>query len=254
SNFLHPVHSNRKIKSEPMSHFPCATCHTYGVGEIQAQPPAAPFLLGIIPNFSGLNPPTITQKLSGISQWVTSLGIQPAPPRESRLARSSASTPSAKENFPRPPSCSKPPAWDLASPNPGATASATTSFSILTASIPITTTPITTILIAKTLTAPILITTTLTTTTPATTPPPAASGASSSSAPKSCAPAVTTSSPSTPSTDKARWFTPPTTLTFLSPTSSRSISGTCSPSRPSRPAKAFASILKADANALASST
>src|SRR2546422_4014222 len=61
-------------------------------------------------------------------------------------------------------------------------------------------------------------------------------------------------SPSTPSTGKARWFTPPTTLTFLSPTSSRSISGTCSPSRPSRPAKAFASILKADANVLASST
>jgi len=28
SNFLHPLHSNRKIKSEPMSHFPCATCHT----------------------------------------------------------------------------------------------------------------------------------------------------------------------------------------------------------------------------------
>src|SRR5207249_10540284 len=223
SNFLHPVHSNRKIKSEPMSHFPCATCHTYGVGEIQAQPPAAPFLLGIMPNFSGLNPPTITPKISGISQWVTSLGIQPAPPRESRLARSSASTPSAKENSPRPPSYSKPPASVSASQNPGAIASATTSSSILTASIFITTTPIT-ILIANTLTAPILITTTLTTTTPATTPSVIASGASSSSAPKSCAPAVTTSSPSTRSTDKARWFTPPTTLTFLSPTSSRSIS------------------------------
>src|SRR6184192_2982890 len=76
----------------------------------------------------------------------------------------------------------------------------------------------------------------------------------SSSAPKSYAPAVTTSSPSTRSTGKARWFTPPKTSTFLSPTSSRSISGTCSPSRPSRPAKAFASILKADANVLASST
>src|SRR6184192_3062333 len=129
-----------------------------------------------MPNFSGLNPPTITQKLSGISQWVTSLGIQPAPPGESRLARSSASTPSAKENSPRPPSCSRPPAWALAVPNPGAIASATTSFSILTALIPMTTTPITTILIAKTLTAPILITTTLTTTTPATAPLAAASG------------------------------------------------------------------------------
>src|SRR5206468_3484935 len=46
----------------------------------------------------------------------------------------------------------------------------------------------------------------------------------------------------------------PTTLTFSSPTSSSSISGTCSPSRPSRPAKASASILKADANVLASNT
>src|SRR5207248_7108700 len=81
--------------------------------------------------------------------------------------------------------------------NPGAIASATTSFSILTAPISITTTPITTILIAKTLTAPILITTTLTTTTPATTPSTVAFCASSSSAPKSYAPAVTTSSPST---------------------------------------------------------
>src|SRR5881398_2739497 len=88
----------------------------------------------------------------------------------------------------------------------------------------------------------------------ATTPSTVAFGASSSSAPKSYAPAVTTSSPSTRSTGKARWFTPPTTLTFSSPTSSRSISGTCSPSRPSRPAKASASILKADANVLASNT
>src|SRR5436309_15076072 len=107
------------------------------------------------------------------------------------------------------------------------------------APISITTTPITTILIAKTLTAPILITTTLTTTIPTTAPPAVASGAFSSSAPKSYALAVTTSSPSTPSTGKAKWFTPPTTSTSLSPTSSRSISGTCSPSRPSRPAKAF---------------
>src|SRR5207244_11794820 len=36
--------------------------------------------------------------------------------------------------------------------------------------------------------------------------------------------------PSTRSTGKARWFTPPTTLTLWSPTSSRSISATCSPS------------------------
>src|SRR5207249_7102425 len=200
SNFLHPVHSNRKIKSEPMSHFPCATCHTYGVGEIQAQPPAAPFLLGIMPNFSGLNPPTITQKLSGISQWVTSLGIQPAPPGESRLARSSASTPSVKENSPRPPSCSRPPAWASALPNPGATASATTSFSILTALVVTTTT-----LMAPIVTITTLTTTTLTTTISATTPPAVVSGASNSSALKSCVPAVTTSSPSTPSTDKARW-------------------------------------------------
>src|SRR2546427_2555667 len=119
-----------------------------------------------MPNFSGFNPPTITQKLSGISQWVTSLGIQPAPPGESRLARSSASTPSAKENFPRPPSCSKPPAWDSALPNPGAIASATTSSSILTASILITTT-----LMATSLTTTIVTTTTLTTTTSTTTPP-----------------------------------------------------------------------------------
>src|SRR5207253_5384539 len=212
------------------------------------------FFVGHHTQLFGLNPPTITKKYPGSAKWVTSLGIQLALPGEGRLARSSASTPSAKENSPRPPSCSRPPAWALALPNPGATASATTSFSILTASIFIKTTPITTILIAKTLTAPILITTTLTTTTPTTTPPDAASGASSSSAPQSCAPAVTTSSPSTRSTGKARWFTPPTTLTFLSPTSSRSISGTCSPSRPSRPAKASASILKADANVLASNT
>src|SRR3989442_9994947 len=53
----------------------------YGGVAGEAGRPAPLCRLGIIPNFSGLNPPTITQKLSGISQWVTSLGIQPAPSR-----------------------------------------------------------------------------------------------------------------------------------------------------------------------------
>src|SRR6185437_13070769 len=157
----------------------------------------------------------------------------PAQPQDPNTA---STTPSAKENSPKPPFSSRPPASASASPSPGETPSATTSSSILTQMIHtamktrlphpcrvfcdrvgILTPPLRHPM--PQLCHPERSRGTLRFPRPA-------SGASNSNAPTPSAPADTMSSPSTQSTDKASASTPPTTLTSSSPTSSLSTSGT----------------------------